>query len=109
MSSGDCKDILIPKEDRKWYYFVLTSVALFIGGLILILFSRLLVKLFESNSTKTGRVTPPSSAKKRKTNTHQSAYDKAEDDGGFYIGIKEAAGSLINAKTLTGKIMVRPC
>jgi hypothetical protein len=32
-----------------------------------------------------------------------------DDEGGFYVSIKEGAGSLINAKNLRGRVMVSQC
>lgn len=107
----NCKDILVPKDDRKWPYFIVTSVTLFFGGLFVILFGRLLAKLCESKASKTSRVTPPNSAKSRKSaskNGRTANSNNEEDDGGFYVSIKEGAGSLINVKTLKGRVMVSP-
>ena len=110
MDSTNCKDELVPKDERKWHYFILTSVTIFIGGLLIILFGRLLVKLCERKGTKTSRVTPPNSAKSRKSASkhRRTTYDD-DDEGGFYVSIKEGAGSLINAKNLRGRVMVSHC
>lgn len=108
LDSEKCKDELVPKDDRKWHYFILTSVTIFFGGLFFILCGRLLAKLCERNRSKTATVTPPSSAKSRKSATKRSTpSNNDEDEGGLYISIKDGAGSLINAKTLKGKVMVR--
>jgi hypothetical protein len=110
-SEINCKEILIPKDDRKWHYFTLTSVTIFLGGLLIILFGRLLVRLCESKSAKTARVTPPSSARSRKSASKsgrsRTAYNAVDgDEGGFYVSIKDGAGSLINVKYLRGRVLV---
>ena len=111
LDSTNCKDYLIPKDERKWHYFILTSVTIFLGGLLIILFGRLLVRLCERKSSKSSRVTPPSSAKSRKSASKngRNTRNTDDDEGGFYVSIKEGAGSLINAKNLKGKVMVRQC
>ena len=108
MDSDNCKDLLVSEDDRKWHYFILTSVSIFFGGLFVILCGRLLVRLCESRATKTSRVTPPNSAKSRKSasKNNRTAHNTDEDEGGFYVSIKEGAGSLINVKTLKGRVMV---
>ena len=109
MDSTNCKDYLIPKDERKWHYFILTSVIIFVSGLLIILFGRLLVRLCERKGTKSSRVTPPSSAKSRKSASksgRKRAYNPEDDEGGFYVSIKEGAGSLINVKNLRGRVMV---
>ena len=107
---GSCKDDLVPNDKRKWPYFIVTSVTLFFGGLLVILFGRLLAKLCESKASKTSRVTPPNSARSRKSASKngRTARSNNEDDGGFYVSIKEGAGSMINVKTLKGRVMVSP-
>ena len=109
---GSCKDHLVSKDERKWPYFIVTSVTIFFGGLLVILFGRLLAKLCESKAAKTSRVTPPNSAKPRKFASKSARSRKVpsntDDDGGFYVSIKEGAGSLINVKTLKGRVMVSP-
>lgn len=102
----NCKDVELPVDERRWYYFIATSLALCFGGLLVILCTRLLIKLFENKSTKTSRVSPPSSAKSRKSAT--GARSKCPEDGenGLYVRIKEGAGSLITAKTLKGQVLV---
>ena len=107
LDSTNCKDYLIPKDERKWHYFILTSVTIFLGGLLIILFGRLLVRLCERKSSKSSRVTPPNSAKSRKSASKngRKTSNADDDEGGFYVSIKEGAGSLINAKNLKGKVM----
>ncbi|XP_028405047.1 calcium-activated potassium channel slowpoke-like [Dendronephthya gigantea] len=105
LDSDNCKDELVSKDERKWHYFILTSVTIFFGGLFFILCGKLLVKLCERNRSKTATVTPPNSAKSRKSATKRPPSNNDEDEGGLYIAIKEGAGSLINAKTLKGKVM----
>lgn len=104
----NCKDLELPLDERKWYYFIITSLSLFFGGLLVITCSRVLIKLFEKKPTKTSRVTPPPSAKSRKS-AGGTRTKCAEDDGdtGLYVDIKEGAGSLITAKTMKGQVLVR--
>ena len=104
----NCKDLELPLDERKWYYFIITSLSLYFGGLLVITCSRVLIKLFEKKPTKTSRVTPPPSAKSRKS-AGGTRTKCAEDDGdtGLYVDIKEGAGSLITAKTMKGQVLVR--
>lgn len=101
----NCRDFELPGGERKWHYFIITSLTLFFGGLLVILCTRILIKLFEKKPAKTSRVTPPDSGKLRKS----AGGTRAEDDGesGLYVDIKEGAGALITAKTMKGRVLVR--
>lgn len=104
MNATSCKDILIPGEERKWHYFILTSITLYFGGFLIILFGRLLVKLFQGNWSKTLQVTPSPVNRSRKSRSSKTRL--SHDMGDVHVIIKDGAGYLVNVKTLTGKVIV---
>ena len=106
MVTASCKDVELPVHERKWYYFIVTSLTLFFGGLLLILSARFLIKLFEKKPAKSARVTPPNSSKVRKSAGRTRSCSTEKEENGLYVTIKEGAGSLITAKTLKGQVLV---
>lgn len=93
-------DCLVAQEDRKWFYFLGTSLAIFLGGLAVILVSRLTRKFCDSKRTRlnpnkkdgnkgVGRLQPRSVSKR-----------------GIYIRLKEKAATLITAQTFNGRFLV---
>ena len=96
------KDCLVASEDRKWYYFFGTSVAIYFGGIVVILISRLIRKICDSNRT---RLNPSKKDGNRKTTINRSpAADVSKR--GIYVWLKEQAATLITAQTLKGRCLV---
>ncbi|XP_031572866.1 calcium-activated potassium channel subunit alpha-1-like [Actinia tenebrosa] len=97
------KTCLPPKEDRKWWYFVITSFSLFLGGLIVIYLTRVIIRLCNSKKRKLN----PSDklAGKKRNEEAENKYTHEEEDS-LYIRMREKAGSLLTAQTLKGQCFV---
>ena len=96
------EDCLVAPEDRKWYYFFGTSVAIYFGGIIVILISRLTRKICDSNRT---RLNPSKKDGNRKIAINRSPASDVSRRG-IYVWLKEQAATLITAKTLKGRCLV---
>ncbi|XP_047144550.1 calcium-activated potassium channel slowpoke isoform X2 [Hydra vulgaris] len=76
-------------EDRKWLYFVGISLALYFGGILLILFVRVIIHLSQSD-------------RKKNLNVEE---DFVELQDGIYLKLVELAGILDSAQNFQGKIL----
>ena len=98
VSGPDCKKVLIPKDQRKWQYFVGASAVIYFGGLILVLIGRLLYILVKRGQRRNRSVADIQIDPNKKA--------EEEQDAGWYIALKEGAGALVSAQTLQGRILV---
>ena len=97
----NCKpDCLVAPQDRKWYYFLGTSVAVFLSGLAVILISRLIRKICDSKRT---RLNPIKKDGNKNVNRLQSS---GVSNRGIYVRLKEKAATLITAQTFKGRFLV---
>ena len=86
-------NIITPAENRKWLYFVAISLALYIGGIVLILVIRGLINLFRSY-------------RKKNSIDEEVEEDVTELEVGLYLELVEAAGILDSGQNLQGKVLV---
>lgn len=87
--------------DRKWWYYIATSIVLWLGGVVVILATRIIHKVFGSKQRK---LNPGGKDGKREK---QGRLDPSEEQGsGFYVRLKEQAGTLITAQTFKGRCLV---
>ncbi|CAH3143833.1 unnamed protein product [Pocillopora meandrina] len=93
---------LIVKEDRKWWYFIATSGAIFIGGLLVILASRLFIKICNSKQSRLN----PTKKDANKQRIDRSHVAPEVQKRGIYVKLKEQAGTLITAQTFKGRCLV---
>ncbi|XP_066022810.1 calcium-activated potassium channel subunit alpha-1 isoform X6 [Pocillopora verrucosa] len=93
---------LIVKEDRKWWYFIATSGAIFIGGLLVILASRLFIKICNSKQSRLN----PTKKDANKQRINRSHVAPEVQKRGIYVKLKEQAGTLITAQTFKGRCLV---
>ena len=93
-------DCLVAAEDRKWYYFIATSVSIFFGGLVIILISRLIRRVCDSKRTK---LNPTKKDGNKKVN---GLPRRDVSKRGIYVWLKEQAATLITAQTLKGRCLV---
>ncbi|KAK2550715.1 Calcium-activated potassium channel subunit alpha-1 [Acropora cervicornis] len=93
-------DCLVAQEDRKWFYFLGTSLAIFLGGLAVILVSRLTRKFCDSKRT---RLNPN---KKDGNKSVGRLQPRSVSKRGIYIRLKEKAATLITAQTFNGRFLV---
>ena len=96
------KDCLVAKEDRKWWYFLATSVAIFFGGLLIILASRLIIKICNSKRTRLN----PSRKDANKQRAIRPPVSEGISKRGIYVKLKDQAGTLITAQTFKGRCLV---
>lgn len=99
-NSTDCKSCLPHAKDRKWYYFVATSCAILLGGIVLIYSTRLLIRLCNKKPRKLN----PRRLQQTHTNGHSEVV--IEESDGLYVRLKEQAGALITAQTFKGRVLV---
>nr|XP_058942213.1 calcium-activated potassium channel slowpoke-like isoform X3 [Pocillopora verrucosa] len=92
---------LIVKEDRKWWYFIATSGAIFIGGLLVILASRLFIKICNSKQSRLN----PTKKDANKQRINRSHVAPEVQKRGIYVKLKEQAGTLITAQTFKGRCL----
>lgn len=95
-SEIDCRKDCLPIT-RKWWYFIVTSFALFFSGLAVIYLTRLLIRICNS---KKGKLAPTDRVAKKTNGADQ------EDETSFYGRIRESAGTLLTAQTLKGQCFV---
>ena len=104
--SVECdKNCLVAKEDRKWWYFVATSGAIFFGGLVIILASRLIIRICNAKRTRLN----PSKKDGNKQRVNHGPHCPADNifsKRGIYVRLKEQAGTLITAQTFKGRCLV---
>ncbi|RMX55773.1 hypothetical protein pdam_00020909 [Pocillopora damicornis] len=93
---------LIVKEDRKWWYFIATSGAIFFGGLLVILASRLFIKICNSKQSRLN----PTKKDANKQRINRSHVAPEVQKRGIYVKLKEQAGTLITAQTFKGRCLV---
>lgn len=93
---------LIVKEDRKWWYFIATSGAIFVGGLLVILASRLFIKICNSKQSRLN----PTKKDANKQRINRSHVAPEVQKRGIYVKLKEQAGTLITAQTFKGRCLV---
>ena len=84
----------IPFYDRKWHWFILSVIAIYGAGLVLIIIGRCILWLM--------------TRKKRNNNIYD---DEVENDNvelhqGWYLDLKEGAGNLVSGQTLQGRVLV---
>lgn len=94
------KHLDIPFDDRKWHWFVLTSVMIFGSGIVLIIIGRLIMYMFHRSKLRA----------KSKIDAMLDEDDEEEEselEKGWYLDLKEGAGNLVSAQTLQGRILVR--
>lgn len=91
---------LVAPADRKWYFFVGTSAAIFFGGLAVIVIFRLIRKICDSNRTRLN----PSKKDGNKRINRLPTPDVAKR--GIYVWLKEQAAALITAQTFKGRCVV---
>lgn len=96
------KTCLPPKEERKWWYFVITSFSLFLGGLIFIYLTRVIIRLCNSKKRK---LNPSDKPGKKGNNEVENKHTHEEEDS-FYVRMREKAGTLLTAQTLKGQCFV---
>ncbi|XP_048590244.1 calcium-activated potassium channel subunit alpha-1 isoform X4 [Nematostella vectensis] len=92
------KNCLIPDDDRKWWYFLCTSLAIFLVGLAVIYSTRVLIRSCNLRKRKLG---PSSKAKAKDKNG-----SREDPQPGLYLRIKEQAGTLLTAQTFKGRCFV---
>ena len=95
-------DCLVAKKDRKWWYFIATSGAIFLGGLLVILASRLFIKICNSKQSKLN----PTKKDANKQRINRSLVVPEMQKRGIYVKLKEQAGTLITAQTFKGRCLV---
>lgn len=93
-------DCLVAREDRKWFYFLGTSLVIFLGGLVVILISRLTRKFCDSKRT---RLNPNKKDGNKSVGRFQP---RSVSNRGIYIRLKEQAATLITAQTFNGRFLV---
>lgn len=93
-----CDKYCLP-EQRKWWYFIVTSVSIFLSGLIVIYLTRILIRLCNA---KKGKLAPTERVTKK--TTAQGA--KHDEEISFYARIRESAGTLLTAQTFKGQCFV---
>ena len=97
------KNCLVAKEDRKWWYFLATSGAIFFGGLLIILVSRLVIRICNAKRT---RLNPSKKDAQKQRVNHAPHASPDVSKRGIYVWLKEQAGTLITAQTLKGRCLV---
>ena len=90
--------IPIPHDERKWGYFITTSLAIFGAGLVLILAGRIVLYIVEKRKKHNSSVVDLD---------EECLYENEELEQGWYLDLKEGAGNLVSAQTLQGRILVR--
>ena len=81
--------IPIPHDERKWGYFITTSLAIF-GG-------RIVLYVVEKRKKHNSSV----------VDLDDECHNENEElEQGWYLDLKEGAGNLVSAQTLQGRILV---
>ena len=100
-NNTDCKSCLPHAKDRKWYYFVTTSCAILLGGMVLIYSTRVLIRLCNKKPRK---LNPRRLQQPHSVSGHSEV--AVEESDGLYVRLKEQAGALITAQTFKGRVLV---
>lgn len=103
-------------KEKKWYYFLASSLITFGAGLLVILCYRLFMFVFcrKSRNQHKGVVTPnqiqKESSKEFKEKSPGFFNIKGHDpEVGWLTEAKDWAGELISGQTTTGRILVSKC
>ena len=85
--------VFTPASDRKWQYFIGISLLFYFGGIILIFISQTLISFLRNDY-------------KKNTVDVEEEEDVTELEQSFYLELVEAAGILVSAQNLQGRILV---
>ena len=93
-------------SDRKWYYFLASSLVTLASGFVVILAYRFVVWLC-CRKKKCKQVSNPGSTKSSNTALDQKNFKVNSDpEIGWMTEAKDWAGELISGQTTTGRILV---
>lgn len=85
--------------ERRWWYFLLSSIFTFLAGLLIVL-------LWRAFAFLCCRKEPEFSPNDPKQKEQKAARGKQEFEGTFMTEAKDWAGELISGQTTTGRILV---
>lgn len=86
-------------DDRRWWFFLLSSIFTFLVGLLIVL-------LWRAFSFLCCRKEPEAQHDPSKKEPKNSRQQKQEFEGTFMTEAKDWAGELISGQTTTGRILV---
>lgn len=101
MAASCDKAVSFPTNDRIWYKFIVWSLIIYVGGIILILIGRSTNWIFCYKKKSQISTTYNSDE-----GTDEPDEDDEELEQGLYLTFKEGAASLISGHSVQGRVIV---